>query len=85
MIFVTVGTDTHQFDRLIKAMDDLVKKKATKEKVVAQIGNSTYEPKNFEYFRFKPYEEVEELTKKSNFVISHAGAGSIMLALENKK
>ena len=85
MIFVTVGTDIHQFDRLIKAIDDLVEMGEIKEKIVAQIGNCDYKPKNFEYFKFKPYEEVEKLTKNSRLVISHGGAGSIMLALEKGK
>jgi len=85
MIFVTVGTDTHQFDRLIIGIDELAEKRKIKEKVIAQIGNCEYTPKNFKHFRFKPYEEVEKLTKKSTIVISHGGAGSIMLAFENKK
>ena len=85
MIFVTVGTDTHQFDRLIIGIDELVKKGKIKEDVIAQIGNCEYTPKNFKYFKFKPYEEIEKLTEKSTTVISHGGAGSIMLALENKK
>jgi UDP-N-acetylglucosamine transferase subunit ALG13 len=85
MIFVTVGTDIHQFDRLIKAIDRLVDQGEIKDKVIAQIGNCDYEPKNFEYFEFKPYEEVEKLTEESELVISHGGAGSIMLALEKRK
>ena len=85
MILVTVGSNEHQFNRLIKEIDELKERKILKEEIIAQIGNSTYFPKNFDYFKFKPYEEMENLTRKSDIVISHAGAGSIMLALEMKK
>ena len=85
MIFVTVGTTSYSFDRLLRAIDDLIETKKIKEKVIAQIGDSDYEPKNYEFFRFTSSEEIQELNKKCNLVISHAGAGSIMLALENKK
>ena len=44
MIFVAVGTDKHEFRRLVKAADDLASK--IKEKVVVQIGMTKLKPKN---------------------------------------
>lgn len=85
MIFVTVGSNEHQFDRLIQAVDKLIEKGVIKEKVVSQIGNCRNTPKNIEYFTFGSYEKMEKLTKEASIVITHAGAGSIMLALEHKK
>jgi len=81
MIYVTVGTDNHDFSRLIEAMDEL----NTKEKVVIQLGNTTYRPKNKEWFTFESNERIEELYIKSDVIITHAGAGSIIRSLKNGK
>ncbi len=85
MIFVTVGSNTHQFNRLLIAIDQLIENKIIKEKVIAQKGHSDYEPKNYQSYNFLDSEEWEEKIKCSNLVISHSGAGSIMTVLENKK
>jgi len=81
MIFVTVGTHTQSFNRLLREMDSIAKK--TRKKVIAQIGHSTYEPKNMDWFRFR--DSIDDLYKKADIVICHGGAGSIMNALVNKK
>jgi len=85
MIFVTVGMSKYQFNRLLEEIDRLVGSNKIKEKVIAQIGNSTYKPKNYEYFTFKPLDKILELNKNANIVISHAGAGCIMTALQYNK
>lgn len=82
MIFVTVGTDTHQFDRLLKELDRLAGEKKVKDKIIAQTGNSEYIPKNYKYSRFFSEDEFVKLSKKADLIISHAGAGSVMRALE---
>lgn len=85
MIFVTVGTDTHAFDRLLKEVDRLVREEKIKEKVVAQAGNSTYKPQNYEYFKFESSERLESLLNDSSLIISHAGVGNIISALSKSK
>ncbi|MEM5792880.1 MAG: PssE/Cps14G family polysaccharide biosynthesis glycosyltransferase [Candidatus Aenigmatarchaeota archaeon] len=85
MIFVTVGSNEHQFNRLLEEIDKLAGSSKLNDKIIAQIGNSTYIPKNIEYFKFKPYNEIEKIVEESRIIISHAGAGSIMLALEKNK
>ncbi len=85
LIFVTVGTHKDQFDRLIKTVDELVARGAIADKVVMQTGNSTYEPKNCEFYRFVGSDKFEELYKTADIIICHAGAGSIINALKNKK
>ena len=79
MIFVTVGTHTQGFERLIKAVDELAKK--NKEKFIIQIGNTKYVPKNCEHFKFISDREFKKLCKKSRLIITHGGVGSIMTAL----
>jgi len=84
MIFVTVGTHYLGFERLIKKIDEIASR--TDEEIVAQIGSTNYKPKNIKYFSFVEEEEkILELYKKSRIVITHAGAGTILTLLQNKK
>ncbi len=84
-IFVALGTHPQQFDRLLKAIDELVEKKKLKADIFAQIGNSTYEPKNYAFKRFLSPKEYEQKMKNASIIISHAGAGSIITALKYAK
>ncbi|MCX8179205.1 MAG: beta-1,4-galactosyltransferase [Candidatus Aenigmarchaeota archaeon] len=85
MIFVTVGTNKFSFNRLIKKVDELIRDGKITEKVVMQIGYSTYEPRYASWFRFESYEKIKELTKKARLVITHAGVGSILTSLSFNK
>lgn len=85
MIFVTVGSRNYPFDRLFKELDKLCDEDVIKEEIFAQIGTSTYKPKNFDYKDFISQEEFLENVKKSSFVITHGASGSIMKALNADK
>lgn len=81
-IFVTVGTAS--FKRLVSKMDEISKN--IDEKIIIQIGRTDYIPKNAEYFEFtKDLQEFNELNKNAKVVISHAGIGNVVNALENSK
>lgn len=82
MIFVTVGTHERGFDRLVKAVDDLIGSGKIKEKVIIQTGYTEYIPKNCDSFKFTDYDNIVELCKKASIVISHGGVGSIITPLE---
>lgn len=85
MIFVTVGSRQYPFDRLFKKLDELVEDGTIKDKIFAQIGTSTYKPKNYEYKDFISPEEFQEYINKSDIVVSHGASGSIMKALNADK
>ena len=85
LIFVTCGTHTMQFNRLLEMIDSLIEEGKIRGKVIAQTGNSTYIPKNCEHFRFAEQKRMEELHDKSDIIISHAGAGSVITALSHRK
>lgn len=82
MIFLCVGSRDYQFNRLLKALDDLVKNGDVTEKIVAQIGRSEYEPKNFEWHRFFDRDEFKRYQREANLIISHAGTGALIGALK---
>lgn len=85
MIFVCVGSRNYPFDRLFKKLDELCEDGTIKEEIFAQIGTSTYKPKNFKYKDFLSQEEFIKKVQEANFVISHGASGSIMKALNAEK
>lgn len=85
MIFVTVGSQKFQFNRLLKKIDELIEKKVIKEKVYAQIGVSDYKPQYFSYVDFMTQEEFSKNINNSDIIITHAGTGVIINALKKGK
>jgi len=85
LIFVTVGTHTQGFDRLVKNIDDLLLARKIKEKVIIQVGHGNYIPKECEWFRFTSYENFIKLCENSRLTITHGGVGSIISLLRLKK
>lgn len=85
MIFVCVGSREYQFNRLLKALDDLVSKGMVPEKIVAQIGQSEYKPKNYEWYRYIDRDDFKNYQSKANLIISHAGTGALVGALKLEK
>jgi len=81
MIFVTVGNWHKGFDRLIKAVDELIEQGVIREEVVMQIGSGSYQPRNAEWFEYASPEQCEEHIRQSRIVISHAGMGTIATAI----
>ena len=85
MIFVTVGSQKFQFNRLLKEIDKLIDKKIINDEVYAQIGASDYLPQNYQYTKFLPDDEFNKYLKKCSLVITHAGTGVIVNALKLEK
>lgn len=83
MILVTVGMHTQGFPRLIRKMDEVAKGAA--EEVIMQTGCTNYVPLNAHYFRFASQEEMDRLSQAARIIITHAGAGSIITALNCSK
>lgn len=85
MIFITLGSQKFQFNRLLKAVDELIENKVIAEDVFAQTGYSDYEPKNYKFKNFLDRAEFSELTDKSDIVITHGGTGAIIGAVKKGK
>ncbi len=85
MIFVTVGSQKFQFNRLLKAIDKLIEDKIIKEEVFAQIGVSDYKPKNYKYERFLTQDKFKKCIDMADIIITHAGTGIIVNAVKLEK
>lgn len=85
MIFISLGTQKFQFNRLLQYVDELIKEGVIKETVFAQIGNSTYIPENYEYSSFLSQSDFENKINKSTIFLTHGGVGSITTGLKYGK
>lgn len=85
MIFVTLGSQKFQFNRLIKAIDDLAGKGIIQDEIFAQTGYSDYEPVNYKFKQFLDRDEFADIMKNSDTVITHGGTGAIIGAVKQGK
>jgi UDP-N-acetylglucosamine transferase subunit ALG13 len=82
VIFVTVGTTHFPFDRLVEAIAALP---LHGEELIVQRGASRVQVPRATVSDFLPFGDVEALVRRSRVVVSHAGVGSIMVALAGGK
>ena len=85
MIFVTLGSQKFQFNRLLMELDKLVEEKKISNDIFAQIGYSDYKPKNYEFKEFLDREQFAEFMDKCDTVITHGGTGAIVGAVKREK
>ena len=85
-IFITLGSQKFQFNRLLKSVDGLCERGTIEaEDVFAQIGYSDYLPKNFNYKKFLDRDEFSAEMGKAEIVITHGGTGAIIGAVKKGK
>ncbi len=85
MILVMLGTQNNSFHRLLEEIDNLIEKGIITDEVVVQAGHTKYDSKNMKIFGLISQEELEELIKKADLVITHGGVGSIITSLKKGK
>lgn len=85
MIFITMGSQKFQFNRLLKSIDELIETGVVSDKVFAQIGYSDYKPKCYEYKEFLDRDEFAAEMDKAEIVITHGGTGAIIGAVKKGK
>ena len=85
MIFVTLGSQKFQFNRLLIELDKLVEEKKICNDIFAQIGYSDYKPKNYEFKEFLDREQFAEIMERCEIVITHGGTGAIVGAVKREK
>ena len=85
MIFLTVGTYPLQFNRLIAAVDAAVASNFVGEEVFAQIGLSDFRPRHMDFVEMMDKTEFDSCFEKASGIVSHAGIGTITMALDRSK
>ncbi|TVZ27531.1 UDP-N-acetylglucosamine transferase subunit ALG13 [Gillisia sp. Hel_I_86] len=83
MIFVTVGTQ-EPFDRLIKAVDEIIPELEDQE-IIVQAPMKSYKPIHFKTFKFIDPIKYNMIFNRADFIISHAGMGTILSAMTTGK
>lgn len=85
MIFVTLGSQKFQFNRLLRKIDELIENGTIVDKVFAQIGYSDYQPKLYSYTDFMDRNEFDNKMEHTTVVITHGGTGAIINAVKKGK
>lgn len=85
MIFVTVGSQKFQFDRLVRAVDALVASGAAGDGAFAQTGACTYIPEHMEHEAFLDRDSFRGHMDACDVVVTHGGTGAIIGAVKDGK
>lgn len=85
MILVLLGTQNNSFHRLLEEIERLIESQMINEEVIVQAGYTKYTSKNMKILDFISKEELEELQKKADLIITHGGVGSILLSITKDK
>ncbi len=85
MILVLLGTQNNDFHRLLDEIEKNIENGRITDKVVVQAGFTKYNSNNMKIFDITSKEILEKYVDKANLVITHAGIGSIEMALAKGK
>ena len=85
MIFVAVGTQKFQLNRLLKAIDDLIGQGQLTDEVFAQTGHSDYVPRNYSYQNFLSKDDFHDCISRCDLMITHSGVATIIAGLKLQK
>ena len=84
MIFLTVGT-LFPFDRLVMAVDKAVEEGLLEEDLIAQVGRGGVRCRNIKCVEVLEKDEFDKQVNDASCLISHAGMGTITMALSHNK
>ena len=85
MIFITLGSQKFQFNRLLKAVDQQVADGKITTPIFAQIGASDYIPVNYPFKNYVDRDEYSKRMEQADIIITHGGTGAIISALKKGK
>ena len=81
MILVLCGTQKQDFSRMIRAVEEL----ADEHEVIVQGGHNQYESNKVKVLGFISRKEMNELYDQADYIITHAGAGSMIQSLKKER
>ena len=85
MILVLLGTQNNSFHRLLEEVEKNIENGNIIEEVIVQAGFTKYESNKMNIFDEISRDKMDDLINKSDFIITHAGVGSIINALKKEK
>jgi UDP-N-acetylglucosamine transferase subunit ALG13 len=80
-VFVTVGFESHPFDRLLRAIDGGLERGLIAGDIFVQTGHSRYQVQYCESKPFLDYDEIMSRLREADIVVCHAGVGTTLLCL----
>jgi exopolysaccharide biosynthesis glucuronosyltransferase PssE len=83
LILVTVGAQM-PFDRMVRAIDGWARDRKRTD-IYAQIGPTRWQPQSIEWATFLSPTEFVSRVKAADAIVSHAGMGSILTAMQHGK
>ena len=81
MVLVTLGTQKEGFTRLL----DLIENSNITDKIIVQAGHTSYKSKKMEIIDFVDYDKMSKLEDEADYIITHAGTGSVVGPLKKGK
>lgn len=85
MIFVCLGSQKFQFNRLLRAVDEVIERTGLDEPVFAQTGYSDYVPKHYAHTPFLDAAAFDDWQSRADIVVTHSGTGAIIKAVKKGK
>lgn len=86
LILVALGTSEFQFNRLLEMLDLLCDEGSINgDEIVAQIGCSTYMPRNYQSFGLISHSDYQKYLDQATCLIVHGGTGCVVPALKQGK
>jgi len=85
MILVMLGTQNNDFHRLLDEIEKNIENGNINEEVIVQAGFTKYKSDKMRIFSMTSKENLEDLIKQADLIITHAGVGSIEMSLEQNK
>ena len=81
MVLVTLGTQKEPFTRLL----NFIEKSNIDDEIIVQNGHTSYKSNKMKLIGFVDYDEMSKLEDKADYIITHAGTGSVVGPLKKGK
>lgn len=85
MIFLVLGSQKFQMNRLLQKVDSLKEKGVITDPVVVQKGYSDYEPKHLMSHDFLEKAVFDDYLEQADVILCHGGTGVIVTSLKKGK
>lgn len=85
MIYITLGTQSRDFSRCLKMVEELIKERNLKDNIIAQVGATKYRPQGVECFEFVNENDYQKYVENADVIITHAGSGALFSCIKKGK